>query len=157
MTQALCYLMRVSTRTFLLSPTDLCLPRDSNPFLAFFFLSQPPSFISSSPFSGSAPPPRPLLEVRHLKKYFPVRSGVFSRISGWVKAVDDVFFDIYPGETLGMVGESGCGKTTVGRTVLRLIEPTSGEVRFDNEDVLSLNSSRLREMRRHMQMIFHGI
>jgi oligopeptide/dipeptide ABC transporter ATP-binding protein len=92
--------------------------------------------------------------VRSLKKYFPVRSGVFSRVSGWVKAVDDVSFEIYPRETLGLVGESGCGKTTVGRAILRLIEPTGGEVRFGNEDVLTLDSARLRQMRRHMQMIF---
>jgi oligopeptide/dipeptide ABC transporter ATP-binding protein len=102
----------------------------------------------------SSQPPVPLLEVRNLKKYYPVRSGVFSRVSGWVKAVDDVSFEIYSGETLGMVGESGCGKTTVGRTILRLIEPTSGEVRFGNEDVLALDSARLRKMRRQMQMIF---
>ena len=95
-----------------------------------------------------------LVEVRNLKKYYPVRSGVFSRISAWVKAVDDVSFEVYPGETLGLVGESGCGKTTVGRAILRLIEPTSGEVRFGNENVLALDSAQLRQTRRRMQMIF---
>lgn len=109
---------------------------------------------SSQSLTPSTQPLTPLLEVRNLKKYFPVRSGVFSRISAWVKAVDDISFEIYPGETLGLVGESGCGKTTVGRAILRLIEPTSGVVRFGDEDVLSLDSARLRQMRRHMQMIF---
>ena len=70
----------------------------------------------------------PLVEIRNLKKYFPVRGGVFSRVSAWVKAVDAVSFSIQPRETFGLVGESGCGKTTVGRTLLRLIEPTDGEV-----------------------------
>ncbi|MGE0822444.1 MAG: ABC transporter ATP-binding protein [Candidatus Binatia bacterium] len=98
--------------------------------------------------------PTPLLDVRHLKKYFPVRSGVFSRISAWVKAVDDVSFAVYPGETLGLVGESGCGKTTVGRAILRLIEPTSGEVVFTGKDLLTMDSAQLQQQRRHMQMIF---
>ena len=96
----------------------------------------------------------PLLEVRNLKKYFPVRSGVFSRISGWVKAVDDVSFVVRRSETLGLVGESGCGKTTVGRSILRLIEPTSGEVRFTGEDILKMDMAQLRQKRRQMQMIF---
>lgn len=97
---------------------------------------------------------RPLVEVRNLKKYFPVRSGVFSRISAWVKAVDDVSFEIYPGETVGLVGESGCGKTTVGRTILRLIEPTAGQVLFDGEDVFTMSASRLQWLRRQVQIIF---
>jgi oligopeptide/dipeptide ABC transporter ATP-binding protein len=96
----------------------------------------------------------PLVEVRNLKKYFPVRSGVFSRISAWVKAVDEVSFEIYPGETLGLVGESGCGKTTIGRAILRLIEPTAGEVRFAGTDVLQMTGAQLRQARRQMQMIF---
>ncbi|HXG21973.1 MAG TPA: dipeptide ABC transporter ATP-binding protein [Methylomirabilota bacterium] len=104
---------------------------------------------TQSPTSGT-----PLVEVRNLKKYFPVRSGVFSRISAWVKAVDDVSFTVYPGETVGLVGESGCGKTTVGRAILRLIEPTAGEVRFAGEDLLKMNAARLRQARRRMQMIF---
>ncbi|MEC4673254.1 MAG: ABC transporter ATP-binding protein, partial [Nitrospirota bacterium] len=74
---------------------------------------------------------QPLLEVNQLKKFFPVRSGLFSKVSAWVKAVDDVTFDILPGETFGLVGESGCGKTTVGRTILRLMEPSGGEAIFE--------------------------
>ncbi|MBM4258969.1 MAG: dipeptide ABC transporter ATP-binding protein [Deltaproteobacteria bacterium] len=100
------------------------------------------------------PNPQPLVQVRNLKKHFPVRSGVFSRISGWVKAVDDVSFIVQSGETLALVGESGCGKTTVGRSILRLIEPTSGEVHFAGEDVLKMGTAQLRQKRRHMQMIF---
>ncbi|MFQ5848982.1 MAG: ABC transporter ATP-binding protein [Candidatus Binatia bacterium] len=96
----------------------------------------------------------PVLVVRNLKKYFPVRSGLFSRISAWVKAVDDVSFDVYQGETLGLVGESGCGKTTTGRMLLRLIEPTDGSVHFDGCDVLEMSGAELRKMRRRMQIIF---
>src|SRR5262245_46549001 len=104
--------------------------------------------------TSSTQHPTPLLEVHNLKKYFPVRSGVFSRISGWVKAVDDVSFVVRRSETLGLVGESGCGKTTVGRSILRLIEPTSGEVHFAGEDVLKMDMTQLRQKRRQMQMIF---
>jgi oligopeptide transport system ATP-binding protein len=96
----------------------------------------------------------PLLSVRNLRKHFPVRKGVFSRVVAHVKAVDDVSFDVAPGETLGLVGESGCGKTTAGRSILRLIEPSSGEVSFKGEDVLAASGERLRAMRRHMQIIF---
>jgi oligopeptide/dipeptide ABC transporter ATP-binding protein len=96
----------------------------------------------------------PLVEVTGLKKYFPVRSGLFSRISAWVKAVDDVSFHLRQGETLGLVGESGCGKTTVGRAVLRLMEPTAGTVTFEGKDVLALSSKDLRRTRRRMQIIF---
>jgi len=96
----------------------------------------------------------PLLSVKHLKKHFPVRSGFLSRISAWVKAVDDISFDIYPGETLGLVGESGCGKTTAGRALLRLIEPTAGHVVFEGNDVLKMGATELRTMRRWMQIIF---
>ncbi len=95
-----------------------------------------------------------LLQVTNLKKYYPVRRGVFGRSTQSVKAVDGVSFEIRVGETLGLVGESGCGKTTTGRCVLRLIEPDSGEVRFDGRDFLSLQGKELRAMRRHMQMIF---
>ena len=95
-----------------------------------------------------------LLSVKSLKKHFPVRRGFLQRIGGYVKAVDDVSFDIAPGETLGLVGESGCGKTTVGRTLLRLIEPTSGSVVFDGKDVFRVGRGRLRSMRREMQIIF---
>jgi oligopeptide/dipeptide ABC transporter ATP-binding protein len=87
-----------------------------------------------------------LIEVRNLVKYFPVRGGVLQRVQGWVQAVDDVSFDIRKGEALGLVGESGCGKTTIGRTVLRLIEPTRGQVLFEGRDMVILN--------REMQIIF---
>ena len=96
----------------------------------------------------------PLLSVTGLKKYFPVRKGVFSRVSAWVKAVDDVTLQVKAGETLGLVGESGCGKTTVGRSILRLMEPTAGEVNFEGQDVLALKPQALRQMRRRMQIIF---
>jgi oligopeptide/dipeptide ABC transporter ATP-binding protein len=96
----------------------------------------------------------PLLQVRDLHKHFPVRKGVFSRVVGQVKAVDGVSFDVREGETLGLVGESGCGKTTVGRSLLRLIEPTSGQVRFGAQDVLAAPPRELRALRRHMQIIF---
>jgi oligopeptide/dipeptide ABC transporter ATP-binding protein len=97
---------------------------------------------------------QPLLEVHNLKKYFPVRRGVLSRVVSHVKAVDDVSFAIEKGETFGLVGESGCGKTTTGRAVLRLIEPDSGEVKFEGMDMLKLGSSALRGLRRDMQIIF---
>jgi oligopeptide transport system ATP-binding protein len=94
------------------------------------------------------------LRVRNLKKYFPIRRGILSRVVGQVKAVDDVSFDIYPNETLGVVGESGCGKTTAGRTLLRLIEPTSGEAIFKGRDLFQLKNEELRVARRDMQIIF---
>jgi oligopeptide transport system ATP-binding protein len=97
----------------------------------------------------------PLIQVRHLKKYFPITRGiVVQRHVGDIKAVDDVSFDIYKGETLGLVGETGCGKTTVGRTMLRLYEPTDGQVLFDEVDLATLPGDKLRHMRRRMQMIF---
>lgn len=95
-----------------------------------------------------------LIQVRNLKKYFPVRGGVLQRVVAQVQALDDVSFDIYDGETLGLVGESGCGKTTVGRTMLRLLEPTAGSVTFDGIDVLKLRGKELKNMRRDMQIIF---
>lgn len=95
-----------------------------------------------------------LLQVNGLKKYFPVRTGLFSRVSAWVKAVDDVSFYLRQGETLGLVGESGCGKTTVGRSILRLMEPTAGKVTFEGRDVLALTAKELRQARRRMQLIF---
>jgi peptide/nickel transport system ATP-binding protein/oligopeptide transport system ATP-binding protein len=95
-----------------------------------------------------------LVEVRHLVKYFPVRAGLMQRVVNWVKAVDDVSFTVMKGETLGMVGESGCGKTTIGRSMLRLVEPTSGSVHYDNKDVLKLRGNELKDVRRHMQIIF---
>ena len=95
-----------------------------------------------------------LLQVQKLKKYYPISRGLWGRNAGHVKAVDDVSFDISPGETLGLVGESGCGKTTTGRAILRLIDATSGTVRFKNTDILSLGKKQLRTLRRHMQIIF---
>ncbi len=99
-------------------------------------------------------PNHPLLEVRHLRKYFPVRSGLLANISAWVKAVDDVTFEINPGETFGLVGESGCGKTTVGRTILRLMEPTGGEALFEGDSVFDMDVKTLRAARRRMQIVF---
>lgn len=100
-----------------------------------------------------------LLELRNLKKYFPIQSGFMRRVTGYVKAVDDVSFSVLPGETYGLVGESGCGKTTLGRCLLRAIEPTSGEIRLRNRDgsitdIRDLSFSELRRSRKDMQMIF---
>ncbi len=97
---------------------------------------------------------QPLLDVQNLKKYFPIRGGVLSRVVGNVKAVEDVSFTINPGEVVGLVGESGSGKTTAGRSILRLIEPTSGSVKFDGVDVTQLNKQTMREYRKKMQIIF---
>ncbi len=97
---------------------------------------------------------KPLLEVQHLKKYFPVRKGILQRVAGHVMAVDDISFEIAEGETLGLVGESGCGKTTAGRTLLRLYEPDSGRIRFDGREVTELHGAQLRELRRDMQIVF---
>ena len=96
----------------------------------------------------------PLVEVRDLVKHFPVRGGILQRTVGWVQAVDGVSFEIRRGETLGLVGESGCGKTTVGRLLLRLIEPTSGSIRFDGVELTALKGAALRPYRRRMQIIF---
>lgn len=96
----------------------------------------------------------PLLEVRDLKKHFPIRKGLFSRVSGHVRAVDGVSFSVRRGETLGLVGESGCGKTTTGRAILRLVEPTSGSVTFDGAEVTTLPRAALRALRRRMQIVF---
>jgi len=96
----------------------------------------------------------PLVEVRNLVKHFPVRGGLLQRTVAWVQAVDDVDLVIKRGETLGLVGESGCGKTTVGRLILRLIDPTSGSIRFDGADITKLRGAQLKPFRRRMQIIF---
>jgi oligopeptide/dipeptide ABC transporter ATP-binding protein len=103
------------------------------------------------PVDRSAPP---LLSVRGLKVHFPVRRGAFARVSGPLRAVDGVDFDLWRGETLGLVGESGCGKSTTGRAVLRLLEPTEGEIRFDGVDVRGLSRADLRALRRRAQIVF---
>src|SRR5947207_1677212 len=98
--------------------------------------------------------PEFILEVQNLKKYFPIKRGIFSKTIGNVKAVDDVSFKIKRGETLGLVGESGCGKTTIGRTILRLIEPTAGKVMFEGKDLTAMDNKALKEVRKDMQIIF---
>jgi peptide/nickel transport system ATP-binding protein len=97
---------------------------------------------------------KPVLSIRNLKTYFPMKADFFGRTKDWVKAVDDVTFDVYPGETLGLVGESGCGKTTLGRTVLRLVDPTSGEIIFDGHPLHSMTPTELRAIRKDIQIIF---
>ncbi len=97
---------------------------------------------------------KPVLEVRNLCTYFPIKKDWLGKVKEYVKAVDDVSFDVYPGETLGLVGESGCGKTTLGRTILRLIEPTSGHAIFDGKDLATLSPAEMREVRKDIQIIF---
>ncbi|MHC4218298.1 MAG: ABC transporter ATP-binding protein [Planctomycetota bacterium] len=104
--------------------------------------------------TNQSPAGTPLLEVEQLRTWFPIHSGLLQRTTGWVKAVDDVSFVIARGETLGLVGESGCGKTTVGRTILRLIPATGGSVRFKGRDVFKLPAPEMRRLRREMQIIF---
>ena len=96
----------------------------------------------------------PLLEVRHVKKYFPIKQGVVQREVARVHAVDDVSFTVREGETLGLVGESGCGKSTLGRTIIRLLEPTDGQIIFQGHDISHLRTGKLRPLRREMQMVF---
>ncbi|WP_190091115.1 ABC transporter ATP-binding protein [Streptomyces melanogenes] len=102
----------------------------------------------------SAASPEPILKVEGLTKHFPIKKGLFGRQTGAVKAVDGVSFDVRAGETLGVVGESGCGKSTMGRLVTRLLEPTGGKVEFEGHDITHLSAGRMRPLRRDMQMIF---
>jgi oligopeptide/dipeptide ABC transporter ATP-binding protein len=95
-----------------------------------------------------------LIEVNHLKKYFPIKGGIFSKTIGQVYAVDDVSFSLKEGESLGLVGESGCGKSTTARAVLRLIEPTAGEILFEGRDICKVDKREMRSFRRHMQIVF---
>lgn len=95
-----------------------------------------------------------IVEVKHLKQYFPIKAGLMQRVVGYVKAVDDISFKIERGKTMGLVGESGCGKTTVGKTLLRLLKPTGGNVIFDGTDIMTLDSKEIRALRPKMQMIF---
>ncbi|MCH2143981.1 MAG: ATP-binding cassette domain-containing protein [Phycisphaerales bacterium] len=97
---------------------------------------------------------QPLLQVEDLKTHFPVRQGILQRVVDHVRAVDGISFNIKPGETLGLVGESGCGKTTVGRSILRLVPATSGRVRYEGQDIFSMNAREMRDIRRKMQIIF---
>jgi oligopeptide/dipeptide ABC transporter ATP-binding protein len=99
-------------------------------------------------------PDHPLVRANRLRKLFPIRRGLFGGVRGWVRAVDDVSFEIARGATLGLVGESGCGKTTLGRLVLRLLRPTSGTIEFDGRDLLALDRRSLRALRRRMQIVF---
>lgn len=97
---------------------------------------------------------KPILEVDGLKKYYDIKGGLLGRKAGEVKAVDDISFTVMEGEILGIVGESGCGKSTTGKSILRLIEPTDGKVIFEDKDITSLNSGEMRKLRKDMQMIF---
>lgn len=96
----------------------------------------------------------PILEIKNIKKYYPIKSGLFAQTKDWVKAVDDVSFKVQKGQTLGLVGESGCGKTTLGRTILRLVEPSAGGILFAGHDITALGPEQMRAMRRKMQIIF---
>lgn len=95
-----------------------------------------------------------ILEVKNLKTYYPIKGGFFRRTVGHVKAVDDISFNIKKGETFGLVGESGCGKSTAGRTLLRLLKPTEGEIIFDGENITNLAGNKLRKKRQDFQMVF---
>ena len=100
------------------------------------------------------PDTKPLLDARRLIKYYPIRGGVFMKEVAAVKAVDDISLSIRKGETLGLVGESGCGKSTFGRAIMRLEEPTAGEVWFDGDNILTYDAEQIRALRKKMQIIF---
>jgi oligopeptide/dipeptide ABC transporter ATP-binding protein len=108
--------------------------------------------MSQSLVSGNST--KPLVSVRELSKHFPIKKGLFGKPGGFVRAVNGVSFDVMPGETLGLVGESGCGKSTTGRMILRLIEPTAGSVEFDGIDLVKLGKKEMRSLRRRIQVIF---
>ncbi|MFI5323594.1 MAG: ATP-binding cassette domain-containing protein, partial [Thermodesulfobacteriota bacterium] len=97
---------------------------------------------------------RELVKIKRLKKYFPVTSGVLSRVSNFVKAVDGVDMTVLEGETVGLVGESGCGKTTLGKTIIKLLEPSEGEIYFEDKNITDLNPSDMRPYRKKMQIVF---
>ena len=97
---------------------------------------------------------KPILQIKNLCTWYPIHNGIFGKTTDYVKAVDQISFDVFPGETLGLVGESGCGKTTLGRTILRLIQPTSGSIIFNDQDIININSSTLRKLRKDMQIVF---
>ena len=97
---------------------------------------------------------KPILEIKGLKKHFPIKTGFFNKVTGHVRAVDGVDFQVLPGETLGIVGESGCGKSTTGRTILRLLDPSAGEVLFNGKDLAKLSKEEMRQMRKDIQMVF---
>lgn len=122
-------------------------------------MTQETERLLTAPLGGTVPatqenPQAPLLDVRHLQKFFPIRGGLFSRVVGNVQAVNDVTFKLQKGEVVGLVGESGSGKTTAGRAILRLIEPSGGEVVFNGTDITKLSRQQMREYRRQMQIIF---
>jgi len=95
-----------------------------------------------------------ILQIKGLKKYFPIRKGFFQRVAGWVKAVDDVNFDIEEGKTLGLVGESGCGKSTVARMILKLLEPDAGEIIFRGQDISRISEKEMKQFRKEIQIVF---